>query len=46
MQEVACSLERQPEQLLYRRVRTVFENKGDTTIYIPAFNFETPTIVI
>lgn len=38
LQEVASSLERQPEQSLYRDVRTVFEEMNDTTIYIPAFD--------
>ncbi len=37
LQEVARSSERQPEQSLYRDVRTVFERLNDTSIYIPTF---------
>lgn len=37
LQEVASSSERQPELLLYRDVRTVFERLDDTSIYIPVF---------
>ena len=36
LQEVASSIERQPEPSLYRDVRTVFEEKNDVTLYIPA----------